>query len=142
LKPSTPEELYASLPTKKLKENEAIRKAKEDDIWRKGVKKDLKGVYKVDADFYNKLTVWNWFQIFTFTNTNPVTGAKYSKRGNVEKPIGYNREVFVETFKKIFEKRRLNVGEETDEDDDESGKSGEAVGDNEERPAKRLKENK
>ena len=108
----------------------------------KGVKKDKEGVYKVDADFYNKLTVWSWFQIFTFTNKNPVTGAKYSKRDNVEKPIGYNREVFVETFKKIFQKRRLDVGEDTDEDDDESGKSGVAVavGDNEERPAKRSKE--
>jgi hypothetical protein len=49
----TPDQLYHALPTKKLVENEVIRKALEKDFWRKGVRKDLEGVYKVDADFYN-----------------------------------------------------------------------------------------
>ena len=34
LKPSTPEELYAALPPKKMKENEVIWKAEESDFWR------------------------------------------------------------------------------------------------------------
>jgi hypothetical protein len=61
LKPSTPEELYASLPTKKLKENEVIRKAKEEDDWRK--RDDLEGVYKVDNLIYESLPTWKWFTV-------------------------------------------------------------------------------
>ena len=53
---------------------------------------DLKGVYKVDADFYKKLDPLDWYDIFTFSNLNPVTGQKWTKSGNLKKRIGLSDE--------------------------------------------------
>jgi hypothetical protein len=91
LKPETPEELYAAIPESAMKVTEVVRKAVSKDFWRKeeGI---LEGVYKVDKAIYNSLSVWNWFDIFTFSNLNPVTGAKWTKSGKEMHPVGYNDE--------------------------------------------------
>jgi hypothetical protein len=120
----TPLELYDALPTKNIRETEVIRKAMEVDFWRKSEKKDLEGVYKVDNEFYKKLTAWNWYDIFTFTNWNPITNEKYSKGGKSKKPSGYNRKI-----EEIFKTRRLMVeheeveGGESEHEEDEGGES-------------------
>ena len=50
----------------------------------------MEGVYKVDKAIYNSLSVWNWFDIFTFSNRYPLTGAKWTKSGKEKHPVGYN----------------------------------------------------
>jgi hypothetical protein len=81
----SPEELYDSLPPQKMRETNKVRKAGVCDFWRKGVDKNMEGVYKVDEEFYKCLTPWGWFDIVTFTNVDPQTGLFYSKKGRVTK---------------------------------------------------------
>ena len=52
----------------------------------------MEGVYEADEDFCKKLPMSSWYDIFTFSNLNSVTGAKWTKSGNAKKPIGYSDE--------------------------------------------------
>jgi hypothetical protein len=88
LKPETPEALYAAIPTKAMKVTEVVRRAVSKDDWKRGG--DLEGVYKVDNAFYESLPTWNWFDIFTFSNVNPLTGCKWTKSGKEQHPVAYN----------------------------------------------------
>ena len=80
------------------RETSVIRKANEGDNWRE--KDDLEGVYKVDNDLYESLTSWNWYDIFTFSNKDPVTGLKGTRGGKVLHHVGYNR-----TFEDLITKK-------------------------------------
>ena len=61
---------------------DAIRKAVSKAFWMKE-KGILEGVY-------NSLSLWNWFDISTFSNLNPLTNAKWTKSGKEKHPVGYN----------------------------------------------------
>jgi hypothetical protein len=88
LKPETPELLYAAIPSQAMQVTEVVRQADSLDDWKKvGA---LEGVYKVDNVCYEKLRTWNWFDIFTFSNVNPLTGSKWTKSGKQEHAVGYN----------------------------------------------------
>ena len=49
----------------------------------------MEGVYRVDEVFYKELPMFSWYDIFTFSNLNPVTGAKWTKSGKEKHPVGY-----------------------------------------------------
>ena len=51
---------------------------------------DLEGVYEVAETFYKELPPFSWYDIFTFSNLNPLTGQKWTKSGLLKKPIGLN----------------------------------------------------
>jgi hypothetical protein len=89
LKPKSLEALYAAIPDSAMKVTDAVRKAVSKEFWRKE-KGIVEGVYKADKAIYNSLSVWNWFDIFTFSNLNPLTGAKWTKSGKEKHPVCYN----------------------------------------------------
>ena len=88
-KPQTPEELYGKIPTANIAMNAVVRKAGQGDDW-KG-RNRLEGVYKVDNAFFEALPMWEWFDIFTFSSKNPLTGQKWTKSGKEQRIVGYNK---------------------------------------------------
>ena len=86
--PETPEELFAGIPESEMKVNDVVRKAVSTDLWRQETG-DLEGVYKVDEVFYLEVPTWSWLYILTFSNTNPETGATWTKKGKQKHPVGY-----------------------------------------------------
>ena len=100
LKPTTPEELYNSIPVASPKINAKVTKATAKDDWKR--KARLDGVYKVDHEFFDSLPTFQWHDIFAFSNKDPATGVKWSKKGTVEKVVGYSTS-FAKTGQKTLE---------------------------------------
>ena len=88
LNPETPEELFAGIPESEMKVTDVVRKAVSADLWRQETG-DLEGVYEVDEVVYLQVPTWSWFDILTFSNTNPEAGATWTKSGKQKHPVGY-----------------------------------------------------
>ena len=91
LSPKTPEERFAAIQESEKKVTEGVRKAVSEVFWRM-CSVDLEGVYKV-KEIFEKLSLFSWSDIFTFSNQNPLAGELWTNKGNLKKPIGLNDEL-------------------------------------------------